>query len=712
MDHEERIRRLKRMLEQVTEGAPPAIEAAAAGLETMHAPGAIPAWIDEELAAAQRGWEKMAQGREDEVDPREAFGLEAIILPRERPVYFIEDGDYPQLPDPWTELNDAAKRQSLRQAIAGIGRIELPTQPLIPYGGTGFLVGGGLLMTNRHVAQLFARGLGTRDLLFTSGDAGVDFRRERNSPEKDRSQYFDVTGVAMVHPYWDMALLRVRGLEGIKPLTLSVDEPADGGAIVAIGYPARDDRSNLAEQDRIFERVYNVKRFQPGRMRARERVLSFQHEVDAATHDSSTLGGNSGSAIVDPKSGNVVALHFAGVYLKANYGVPALELARDPRVVDAGVNFAGRLPPSHLWDDAWRRVSPSEVPSMSPAPAAVPATTTFTIPLHVTVSLGAPAGPATPATMPPAATEAVRIPIIFDGLEDRGGFDQDFLQIANTPVPMPTLTERGKKVAATLEDGSHELKYHKFSVVIHKRRRLALFTASNVDWREASRKLKGRKPTRKELTGLGDGDIEKWVTDDRIPDEHQLPDVFYTRDGGAFDKGHLVRRDDVAWGKDLRDMQMANGDTYHTTNCSPQVSSFNQSARGVDNWGDLENMVQKQTKAETAVVFSGPVLADDDPLFDGRGDGGATIVLRVPRRFWKIVVAAGDKGPQAFGFVLHQDLSAVPTQEEMIVPPEWRRYLCSIDEIEGMLFGLAKLGSLGKWDQYGKDDGEAVRAML
>ena len=47
------------------------------------------------------------------------------------------------------------------------------------------------------------------------------------------------------------------------------------------------------------------------------------------THDASTLGGNSGSAIIDVDSGEVVALHFAGEYLKANYAVPMYELARD-----------------------------------------------------------------------------------------------------------------------------------------------------------------------------------------------------------------------------------------------------------------------------------------------------------------------------------------------------------------------------------------------
>ena len=45
------------------------------------------------------------------------------------------------------------------------------------------------------------------------------------------------------------------------------------------------------------------------------------------THDASTLGGNSGSAVIDIDSGDIVALHFAGEYLKANYAVPMYELA-------------------------------------------------------------------------------------------------------------------------------------------------------------------------------------------------------------------------------------------------------------------------------------------------------------------------------------------------------------------------------------------------
>ncbi len=53
---------------------------------------------------------------------------------------------------------DAKIRARIEAVIPSVGRIELPGQTRIPYGGTGFVVGPGLVMTNRHVAELFAEG--------------------------------------------------------------------------------------------------------------------------------------------------------------------------------------------------------------------------------------------------------------------------------------------------------------------------------------------------------------------------------------------------------------------------------------------------------------------------------------------------------------------------------------------------------------------------
>jgi hypothetical protein len=43
--------------------------------------------------------------------------------------------------------------------------------------------------------------------------------------------------------------------------------------------------------------------------------------------------------VIDATTGHVIALHFAGLYLDANFGVPTSELARDGRIIDTGINF-------------------------------------------------------------------------------------------------------------------------------------------------------------------------------------------------------------------------------------------------------------------------------------------------------------------------------------------------------------------------------------
>lgn len=221
-------------------------------------------------------------------------------------------------------------------------------------------------MTNRHVAQLFAQGLGTH-IVYQEGGSAIDFKRQVDTPDFDRSAFFEVRGVEMIHPYWDMAILNVDGLTTNSMLTLSAQSPEEllERPIVVVGYPGRDDRNDLDLQDRIFGKKYFVKRLQPGNIRARERIQSFSNTVNALTHDASTLGGNSGSAVIDVGSGKVIALHFGGVYLKANYAVPMYELARDPRVSGL-LNFDGVLAPTNDWTAAWQRVEASEATSSRP----------------------------------------------------------------------------------------------------------------------------------------------------------------------------------------------------------------------------------------------------------------------------------------------------------------------------------------------------------
>ena len=694
----------------------PAIVESVSRMESAPAPVLASADLAEAAESAVR---KLQTG--EPLNPLEMSSMEAIVLPRERPVVFIENDSFSTPESPWEHFSTPEIKGRIEAAIPSIGRVELPDNPQIPFGGTAFVVGPDLLMTNRHVAELFATGLG-RQVTFRAGQsAGWDRRRERTSPPGNGTS-LTVRKVLMIHPFWDMALLEVSGLQASqRPLALAVASPEQlvGIDVAVIGYPAKDLRNDSDLQDRIFHRTFYVKRLQPGKINARAEISSFGNTVNAMTHDSSTLGGNSGSAIIDVRTGAVVGLHFAGLYLKSNYAVPAWELSCDRRVVDLGVKFTGRGGPENpLVTSAWKRLGPEAPDDVNLARRPVrrlagdggTRTTSvrfelgnlrFALPIEISVTDPESAGGMVVETIPGPGLLEAKAPVVFPRLDKRNGYAPDFLKLGgNATVPLPDLTGAGKKIVSRLDDGDYELKYHNFSVVMHKQRRLALFTASNVDYRDIVRKVNGKKPSRRELNGFDTDTAEMWVTDERIPENHQLPDKFYTKDGGAFDKGHIVRRDDVCWGSSTKEMQMGNGDTFHTTNCSPQVSGFNQSAQGVDNWGDLEVMIQQQTKAERVIVFAGPVLDDENDLrfegFDKRGD----LSIQIPSRFWKIVVAKGASGPEAFGFVLEQDLSKVPL--EFAVPAAWRPYMERIAEIEEMLFGHVSLDSLKKIDQYKK----------
>ncbi|MFB1488240.1 MULTISPECIES: DNA/RNA non-specific endonuclease [unclassified Thiocapsa] len=193
------------------------------------------------------------------------------------------------------------------------------------------------------------------------------------------------------------------------------------------------------------------------------------------------------------------------------------------------------------------------------------------------------------------------------------------LLAASTPLPQP----KDQGVVAQTRDGRTELLYRHFTILMHRERRLALVCASNVT---AEPDLKepepGRDYSRKGLGNLRENDQERWFLDPRLESKYQLPDVFFTKDRKAFDKGHIVRREDVAWGDSYDVVRRANGDTFHVTNCSPQVADFNQSQRGEDNWGDLENQVLANAASERLCVFAGPVLDPADEVFVGTGEGG------------------------------------------------------------------------------------------
>ena len=637
MEKAEKFLRLKRLLTQI---------APRNSIEAVSRPEAIDRDGFESLGpdnvgAAESGLQKLAEDRVQEITPNEMFGLEAIVLPRNRPVAFVRGESYDDFDGPWVSLNDDVIKKRIAALLPLIGRVEVPSSPILPYAGTGFVVGQGLIATNRHVAQLFSQGLGLT-IRYRAGDAAIDFKRQVDAPDDDRLAYLSIRAVEMIHPYWDMALLRVDGLPADRMLRLSVkspDELADHNVVV-IGYPARDERNDVALQDRIFNRTYNVKRLQPGVIRARARIQSFENTVNALTHDASTLGGNSGSAVIEVDTGEVVALHFAGEYLKANYAVPMHELARDSHVASR-LNFEGTLPPTNDWAPAWRSV---EGPGDSVIPAPLP-----------------------------QAEEAV---VIDPDYSNRPGYDPSFLEIIDVPLPhiSKAMEEDTARVRSdTQKNGDpFELAYYHYSVYMNKRRRTAWFSAANVDG--------DQRPD------IGKRRGDRWYTDPRILRSEQIGQEAFEP---GIDRGHLTRRQDTAWGRDVTSATRANNDTFHFTNCSLQASAFNQ---GKDRWQGLEQfLLEQHAKKERRrmVVITGPLFAANDPIYK---NDRMNYSVRCPLQFWKIcVLIRRDDTPSATAFVLGQeDIQNLPGFEEAFDVAATQIRVADLEERTGLDFGEIK----------------------
>jgi endonuclease G len=70
--------------------------------------------------------------------------------------------------------------------------------------------------------------------------------------------------------------------------------------------------------------------------------------------------------------------------------------------------------------------------------------------------------------------------------------------------------------------------YHRFSLVVYRKRRFAIYSAANVDF---SGRFELKRP--KDL----------WRVDPRIDAAVQVTGAFHT--GNQFDRGHLTRREDT-----------------------------------------------------------------------------------------------------------------------------------------------------------------------
>jgi endonuclease G len=624
-----------------------------------------------------------------ELSVDDVIRTEAIVHKTKRPSRLIKNGWFDSFVGEFEYLTSVAEiSKHIKAAVPSIGRIDLPKHPL-KYGGTGFVVGKNLVMTNRHVAELFTTGIGRGGLTIKPWQPGeVDFKKEYGL----ESAGFPLTACVMVHPYWDMALFAADLPSEIAPLKLSTSGMEDllNRDVVVIGYPAFDpERNDPQVQQEIFEGKYNVKRIAPGRVALRKKSIGsawLTGSVNALAHDSSTLGGNSGSAVLDVASGVINGLHFAGRYLVENYAVPGIELARDPRVVEAGVLFDGAIPSANVeLDRYWENVD-KETVSIPVANSKVTKKMSNTktskisavstskaveleIPLRITISLGDVSTQSTKGSLSEFGSSKEDI------IESQAaGFDVDFL---SEVVPAPTLDE--EVAADTFEhQGSLMLHYTHFSVCQSKSRRLPRFVAWNIN---------GAEMKSVSRNGIA------FKLDPRVPEEFQAGDELYKNN--PYDRGHIARRADLTWGS-LSEARRANTDSFFFTNITPQHESFNQSGkRGL--WGELENAIMEDVEIENlrVSVMAGPIFKQNDPKHRN---------VQIPRDFWKLI-AFRDTADDQFKVAAY-----VLTQSELI-PTE----ALELDPFKLYQVTLTKLASetgLGFDDLMAFDSLDSTRESL
>lgn len=378
------------------------------------------------VAVGGESVDRLVHGETNAVRSGTLTQAEAIILLHGRPALLVQDHKWE---DPKSKVisDRIGDPSSLKSAISAVGRVEIIDYGL-DYVGTGWMVDTNVLITNRHVAEIFARAIGDSFGFRTDPEGNlyetrVDFRQEYDRTDIHQARVESV--VLLEKPgdfYPDLALVQL-AMDGAKlPPPVELDnsplrfDPQQPMELAVVGYPAEDSRNDSFEMRRIFKDIFNVKRFSPGRL------MGVRSDAKLLEHDCTTLGGNSGSLVLNLATRKACGLHFAGSYRDRNYAVT-----------------------SH-----WIKARLHELESRL-------------------VLL-----PAAPPLLP---TE--RVP----ELDQRNGYDPTFLgSDPEHEVPRPSLAGWQKgKVAAVRGNADGELKYTHFSVLMRSDRRLPFFTAVNID---------------------------------------------------------------------------------------------------------------------------------------------------------------------------------------------------------------------------------------
>ncbi len=471
-------------------------------------------------------------------------------------------------------------------ASAAVGRVNIRNgQGRLTGYGTGSLVSPELLLTNHHVLPDAATaGFSVIEFDYQDGIDGL--------PRPVRAFALDPGRFFVADQALDFALVAVKATaDELRPFGFNRLIGSEGKAIVGdfvtiVQHPGGGKKQVALRENRVVDVL--------------EEFLHYETDTEP---------GSSGSPVFNDQW-EVVALHHAGV--------PAAGHAEYGGFLNEGIRVSKLL--KFLRDGHFEPARQALLDRLATRPergrpAAGGTSPALTLSMPFDIRLRAePAG----GRIDPDYT-------------DREGYDPAFLP--GHTVPLPGLPDALVPLAALNRQATREpryvLPYHHFSVVMHRERRLAMFTAVNIDGR-TSRALRR--------------EADHWSLDPRVAVTEQIGEEIY-RDN-PLDRGHLVRRLDPAWGATEPIAQLGNDDTFHFTNCSPQHKDFNQNKT---TWAGLEDYVLRNADhfdLKVSVV-TGPVLAPDDDRYRG---------VQLPRQFWKVVAMVKADGKlSATAYLLSQE---------------------------------------------------------
>lgn len=280
---------------------------------------------DDLTRRAQQAVDIMRSGRPGVVPTPEQMEALELCIRLLRPALLVQDDHLP--PDPSLHLS-AAQRAVIDGLLPGVAALCRAGEETGL--GTGFLIGPTTLLTNRHVMQALTRRREDPTPPVSPGQVLACFDLEAEGSERlpriavTRADYPPDTGV-------DLALLELASASpAVLPLRRAPALVA-GRPVLAVGHPVDDARDPSPLVRALFDDRFSVKRASPGEVLGAAAGRWF--------HDCSTLGGSSGSPLLDA-DGAVLGIHSGGALADRNEAVSTTALLAYPALAQRVVTWS------------------------------------------------------------------------------------------------------------------------------------------------------------------------------------------------------------------------------------------------------------------------------------------------------------------------------------------------------------------------------------